>query len=337
MPTLRRWGAFRTYESRMERLYGREVAEQILRSSYGLKAATPIAGFPAYTLDGCIVPRVSGGAGFSGYVDLRAQMDGNSQFFRVDKAGKAASVGGTRQLWSVVGEPVAGDNRAGSGAGSLRQRTQVGSLQQNNAPTGDTLHFVAAKAMHSTGAAVVMFDYLWAGGRDLSVTGAGTVSTLAPSRYQGAAAVGSWLGTRVTTGTGATPVSIDFTYENEAGATQTAPTSTSGASLAVHAPMLPSGVLDWFLPLLNGDRGIARMLTHTLTTASTGQFDFMLGHNIVCIPALHTGLFTAIDGYSNVFNFCKIEDEAALAFMEFSKVAVGAGNVNVEDLMLVAG
>lgn len=336
MPTLRRWGSFKRFEAKLEAIYGRDVADCVLFSSLGHKGFTPIAGFPAYVHDGMLVPRVSGGAGFSGFADVRAEMlGGKQQVFRVDKAGTAG--GGSfsvRQLFGKPGIPAQGGNGPG-----ITDNTTVGGLQQRNAASGDTLHFAAAEPFHSVAGAVVMFDYIYGFGVDAAIATVQTTGAV-PTRWQGATdSKWNWIGSKVTVALGATVTNHTITYVNDAGTGGRTAVVSNPASRTVHSPLGsdPSGWQWW---PATPDYGVRSLTDVTCAAANTaGTYDIMIGHNYVCMPCPmgDPGMSTAIDGWMSAFNFVQIIDNSCLAFMEFSKTGSTGGNCTIENLMLVSG
>lgn len=343
LATLRRWGAFKRMESRLEHTYGRDVAEQILRSNYGYPGATPIAGFPASTCDGCIVPRISGGAGgFTDLADLRTKtLGGRGQYFRVEKTGLAATTGDSRNLFARPTLPPQGGNSGTTTAGTVYDRTSTGALGQQNALSGEKLYFVGCQAFHSTPCCVIMYDHLWGINRDISL-GSLTGITGIPSRYATTSALGNWIATRVTTATSATTSSWGLNVGDYTGA---AFISTglilSNASGAVFDPLIGTTMFWQNLVSLGGIAEVEQL--NWGSGAQTGNFDVFIGHNIACIPCIpamgvgNAGLTTFMDGPTSAFNFMQVLDGACLAFNEFSKSAGGqAGQLNIDNLLLVS-
>lgn len=346
MATIRRWGAFRTAEARLERTYGPQIAETVLASGYGIKDPTPIMGFPAYTYDGCLIPRVGGGAGFVDIADMKAKyLGGRGQVFRVDKTGFAygANTRAARHFWARNNLPVPGTNASTGTVGQVFTNADVGGLQQKDPWAGETLHFAGCIGMHTAFASVIMFDYTY--GLNVDLTSAGATITGAPTRWTGTNARGSWIGTRITTALGSVsaPV-ITVTFTDDTGATgQTTVGLTAEVSGPVHSPIQTTSQDGWVFDL-NGKQGIRAMTAWASSlTTNTGNFDFMIGHNLVCIPCYNNvpnGVGGALpmmyDGWESVFNFVAIPNGANLAFMEIQKTPSTAGSANLENLILLA-
>lgn len=349
--TLRRWGRFCKLESRLEHEYGRDVAECVLHSCAGVHGFTPIAGFPAFTRDGALVPRLGGGQGFSGIADLRAKaLAGRMQMFRLDKAGNSVgTIGDSRHLWAKTGPPGQGANAAtaAGGGGTNWDNTAIGGLRQREANTGNVNYFLGCQASNTiTPMAYIMFDYFWGGNVNWS-TGTTPLTPGTPTKYQTTAeAIGVWASTRVTTVLDGTATTVTLHYHDENGTSQALNGLAVTPAAAVHAPIFATSAQSWQFPIFT--QGVRDVQSVVLSANPvSGAFDLMMGKNIVCIPSTpRTGdgvtpfgnLMIYLDGWMSAFNFAPIPPTANLAFLEFSKSQAGqSGNSNIENICLVEG
>lgn len=343
MPTLRRWGAFKRFEAKMEALYGTECLECLLMATAGNQGFTPVAGFPAYIRDGVVVPRVGGGQGFADIADLRAKaLGGRGQTFRIDKAAlTVTSVGGVRHLWQRPGPP--GTGLASGTNGTVFDNTSVGSLQQRDAAAGETLYFVGASAYHTVPACLVLYDLLWGCQRDATIASSTVTPGVQATRYQSTDAAGTWLSSFVSTGFGVNSYTIQMDIIDDTG------TSRFVGNVSISSPAaggaLAPDPFGWHWPIetAGGDiRGIRQLTDFINTGAKTaGVYEWYIGHNIALCPVPQgaTAPFsTYVDGWMSAFNMCPIKPGAALTMMEFWKtVPSSAGNCSLENLLLVSG
>jgi hypothetical protein len=349
LATLRRWGSFRKFESRAERLYGTRGLDAILGIGIGFQP-TPVWGFPAYTYKGLLVPRLSGGApGFTDIADLRAKaLGGRGQLMRMEKTGQAGGAGSAgeaiRCLFSKPGLPAAGATAGATGAGTVFNSASTGALPLKDAWAGEQLYFVGAKAWHTHNVgAIMLYDYLFGVNRDVSLGAQTLTVTGVPTRYTGTAAVNTWLGTKITTTT-TTAITMSVDYTDETGAARSSVTVSIQAA-GVHDPLLAPGNGQagrgflWPTTTL-GIREIDGITNNTST--ATGNADFMLGHNIACIPLAQSWTGPGCvpgytDGHLSAFNFCPIQNGACLSVLEYCDYASNTGTMQLEDILIVSG
>lgn len=337
MAAMRRWGAYRGFEGRLERLLGKDCLDAVLRSSLGVHKCVPVYGLPAYVRDGALVPRFSGG-GFASLSDLisEATSGGKAQRFRVVKTGATApAVGASQPLWASASLPAAGGNAAAAPGGTIPINTAIGALGQTDPTGGDTLHFVSAQPASTVAGAILMYDYTF--GVNIAETATSTAVTGVPTRYQSADAAGSWISARITTVHVATAGNYTITYMDQAGnAVEAAAAVAKRTSGAVQT--IPLNAPQWNIALNSPDTGARKITIVALSAAgASGATDWFIGHSIVTMPCPLANIVVPVDGINSAFNLVEVKTGAALAFMEYLKSATTAATVMIEDLTLVSG
>jgi hypothetical protein len=335
---LRRFGGYKGFEGRCERLLGKECLEAVLHSSLGVKHPTQVMGLPAVVYDGWLVPQFSGGAGFTSLSDLisEATTGGKRQIFRVNKTGSTQpAAGSSAHLWNQNTLPPNGTNAAAAPGGSVFDNTTTGALGQANAAGGDTLHFVSAMPVCVSPCAILMYDFIF--GVSAPVTSGSLAVTGVPTRYATTTSPGNWISANVTTAYAVTAHNVTITYMDQAGNTAEAGTAQAGrVSSAINT--IPMTGPQWTYSLNAGDTG-ARKITNInfSATSASAVASWYIGHSIVTMPCPVANLVVPVDGINSAFNLVQILDGAALAFMEFMKTQTTANTVQIEDLILVSG
>lgn len=322
--TVRRWGGSKGFEGRMEKLLGRDCLESVLHSSYGVKMPVPVVGLPFYVCDGMVLPVIAGGAGFYSLTDFRDKANrlGRKQEFFFLKSGVVADVVGAAQhFWNQTFMPIAGNNPAAPPGGTAYDNTSQGGFQQKNAASGETLHLAGGMMRTSSvGGAVLFYDRLWGVLIDTATT-ANTVTGV-PTRYQSTNAAGSWISARVGTILAATAHNVTITYVDENGNA-----AEAGAALAARVSSNPETIPitgpAWQYPLNSPDKGVRNITSIALSAASTGTYDWHIGHSLFVFPTPLGSVITTIDGINNAFSLVQIIDGTCIAMMEFSKLATG--------------
>lgn len=337
MASMRRWGSYKGFEGRIERLLGPKTLESVLQSSLGVHAFVPVYGIPAFVRDGALVPRFSGG-GFTSLSDMisEATVGGKRQSFRVNKAGVTAPAAGASQpLWASANLPVGGSNAAAAPGGTVPDRTTTGALGQANAGAGDTLHFISAMPVSTIAGAILMYDYLF--GVNIAETATTTAVTGVPTRYASTTSPGNWISARVTTVLTATAGNYTVTYTDDAGnASQSTGAVAKRVSSAVQT--IPLTAPQWVMPLASGDTGLQKITNIALSAgAASGNVDWFIGHSIVVMPTPIANVVIPADGVNSAFNLIQVLDGACLAFMEYMKTVTTAATIMIEDLVLVSG
>lgn len=237
--------------------------------------------------------------------------------------------------------PIGGAASAAPGGRAIDVST-AGSLKFQNATSGDSLHFVEARFMgDKAGNTLLLYDRLF----DVLKTQSSTVTeavTGVPTRYQSTTpgahdyAAGNFCFVEVNDPAGLTDLVHSWTvcqYTNQAGTTgQTFQTMVGCASSGRDGALDFQGP-DWFLSLASGDTGVKALTQMQCSAALVGQCNFVMGHPIAFMPVLLAGVMTILDGLASAFNLVRIEDNAALTFMEIclsvASVTTYSGNIVV--------
>ena len=317
-----------THAQMLERWLGAPTVENLSRAMKGFMFPVPLLNTPGpiYVCDGEFYGAIQGGA-FASLSDLISEATaGKKQVLYYQKVGVAGPAAGASQsLWRVGSLPPAGSNAAAAPGGTVFTRTSTGAMQQTDAASGDTLHFVTwtGSANTAQGNALMLYDYLWG----VNINHATTANSISgvPTRYQTAAlAPGNFISGVVTTALGATAHNITITYVDDVGNA-----AEAGAAMAVRASSavntLPFTQPVWRYNLNAGDLGVRNLTNIALSAASSGNVDWFIGHALAILPHVPSAFLPFIvDGINSAFNLERIYDGAALALMEMFKSATAA-------------
>lgn len=337
MATLRRFGSFKGFEGRIEKILGRECLESVLHSSLGVHAFVPVLGLPASVRDGALVPRISGG-GFTSLSDLIAEATsgGKRQQLRVQKQGVAAAAAlASQHLWASTGIPAAGATASAAPGGRIPTNATLGALGQVDPGGTDTLHFIGCNPIATLVGAMLMYDRIF----DVVVPETSTTTTVTgvPTRYTGSTAAGNWVSPNVTTVHTATAGNYTVTYTDEAGNTG----NSSGAvakRVSGAVQQIPLTAPTWNMPLASPDVGVRAITNVALSAAgASGATEWIIGHSLVTLPCPIAGLPLPVDGINSAFSLVQILSGAAVTFLEFFKSVTAANAFGIEDLVLVSG
>lgn len=258
-----------------------------------------------------------------------------------NKAGVAATAANSCiDLWTLGPQPAAGAAGSAPPAGKVWTAADVGAMPMVNPTNANTSHFVTGYAMASVVPnTLLLYDRLFSVAKTMNSIAIEQVSGV-PTRYQNTvntandyvggnfifpsvpttilpATAHNWVG-----GVISSP-NQGMTYKNQADVEAALPLAAGVSACVKNGVDL--GAMSWFMPLANADLGIKKLVTMQCSAAvATGTIDFVLGHPIAWLPCLTASYVQIIDGINSAFNLAFIFDNAALAFLELPKPAVGA-------------
>ena len=347
-----------TPAQKLERWLGAEEVESISKRMKGWYGPpVPIAGVPGRVYacgDGDFCGPIKGGyygnlvdyiagrvrkatrlrhgslnAGFTSLSDMISEATVNSkkQVWTYQKVGVAApAIGSSQWLWRQGTLPSTASVAAAAPGGTAYTRTSAGALEQFNAASGDTLHFVNWIGTNTLagGTSLMLVDVLWGANFNRATSGNVAVTGV-PTRYQTATtAPGNFISGNVTTVLNATANNLTLTYVDQDGSA-----AEAGSALAIRVSSavgtIPYTQPTWYYPLNAGDTGLRNITNHNLSAAATGNVDQMIAHPIALLPAAGVANQSVVlDGINSSFNLERIYDDAALTFIEYFKSATTA-------------
>jgi hypothetical protein len=347
-----------TPAQKLERWLGAEEVESISKRMKGWYGPpVPIAGVPGRVYacgDGDFCGPIKGGyygnlvdyiagrvrkatrlrhgslnAGFTSLSDMISEATVNSkkQVWTYQKVGVAApAIGSSQWLWRQGTLPSTASVAAAAPGGTAYTRTSAGALEQFNAASGDTLHFVNWIGTNTLagGTSLMLVDVLWGANFNMATSGNVAVTGV-PTRYQTATtAPGNFISGNVTTVLNATANNLTLTYVDQDGSA-----AEAGSALAIRVSSavgtIPYTQPTWYYPLNAGDTGLRNITNHNLSAAATGNVDQMIAHPIALLPAAGVANQSVVlDGINSSFNLERIYDDAALTFIEYFKSATTA-------------
>jgi hypothetical protein len=210
--------------------------------------------------------------------------------------------------------------------------THDAAMGQTNAPSGMTTHLTlfAGSTVPGGGlwSSLMLYDRIWNGGVATNTTGAQTV-TMTPARYGGTGANGSSKGNFACMEVTVTVTALAHTWtlqyvDDNGNAAENTVANTAHATATAISELDMNGTgtpNQWAFPLNSGDLGISDLTQITLSaTLAAGSVNLMLGHPLGLFPFPGTANEpVAYDLIHSAFNLQKIEDNAALAWMEMWK------------------
>lgn len=257
----------------------------------------------------------------------------NLSFFKTGVASNA--IGNCIDLWTALtSQPAAGSAGAAAPGGTSPTNATQGALPYVNPANANTGHFATGYVTGSVIAnTLLLYDRLFAVAKTMNNTGTEAV-TGTFSRYQSATGTNSdYIGGNFCFPSDPTTVlpatAHNWTvcqYTNQAGTTGQSFPSIAGVSACVLRGV-DIQVGYWFMPLAAGDVGV-KALTQMQCSAlvATGTIDFVVGHPIAFFPVPVANMVCIVDGINTAFSLAQVYDNAALAFLEMPKPAVGATN-----------
>lgn len=341
---------FHTHSDRIERWVGKEVAENLSRTTKDFPVPIPIAGVPGrvYGYKGDFIGPIRGGhfmslaeyglhkwkqacvkankpyllnAGFASLGDLisEATAGGKSQQLLFQKAPTTGTTVGNGVVARNIGNlPAARGVGGTSGTGVACTNTTTGALNFTQPSGGDYTHITTMTVQASAVSSLMLFDCLW----DMTYNHATATSTNVdaanrPTRYQTAAlAPGNFISGEITTALSATAHNLTVTYVDQDGNTAEAAAAYAAPVSAV-ALRTPTVAGQWFVPLNSGDTG-ARYLTNvsqSTITSVTGVTTWFIGHPLALTPIPIANVPFIYDGINSAFNLERVYDGACLSFM----------------------
>lgn len=338
----RRYG--KITEAKLERWYGVDGLNNLLRAGAPLTVPVPIMGTPACMLHGEVISKpwweIVGkriihdqrGTGFASLSDLISEAtSGKSQDIPYSKTGPTGVVAVTSSLWKGTGLPPAGADGAAPAGGTVPTRTTTGALGQQNPGGSDTLHLTTWTGSATVIGTLMLVDLLLAVTTAANPgTGAITV-TGTQSRYTGSAgtssyAAGCLITNRVTVALAATAHNITYTYtdqDNNTGASSGAMTGVSGAIVERVDFATPT----WAAALAAGDTGVRQLTAITFSASpATGQVEHSIVKPLALLPHPTINVGWVLDGINSAFNLVQIQTDACLSFLDFQKTATTATN-----------
>ena len=349
MRRLARFGTARKLEAFCERAYGREVMENILNCSMGIRKPVPIMGITAAAYQGTIIDRSAEerdlalsmlrrrsawervkwerGTGFASLSDLIAEAtaNGKRQQLRYAKTSTVTVVaaGDNQSLWNVGANPAAGANASAAAAGTSYDNTTAGGLKQTDPSGSDTLHLTTWVGQSTVSGNLLLYDRIRAW--SVSEATASNAITGTQTRYNGAAGTltypgGSFVTSRVTTVRAANTNTVQMTYKDQDNNTAEANTATAMVSAAaVGRPCTGGGQGAWALALNSADTGVYEVTNITYSATSTGVSEFEHGYPLAILPMPVANVGFVLDGINSAFNLVQVQTDACLALFEFSK------------------
>lgn len=254
------------------------------------------------------------------------------QFFKTGVASNA--IGNSNDLWTRVGQPVAGAAASAAPGGVVPTSASTGALPFKNLGTANTGHYLnwalSASVINNS---LLLYDRIFAVVKTMNSTGTEAVSGT-PTRYQsGTAGANDYIGgnfcfpANPTTVLAATAHNWTVcTYTDQDSATGNSFVSTAGVSACVVGGV-DLAVGQWFLPLATGDVGVKALTQMQCSAAvATGTIDFVIGHPIAINACPIANISCMDDGLYTSLNLTSILDGAALSFLELTKPATTATN-----------
>lgn len=339
-----------THAARLERWYGADIVALLVESFKDFPVPVPVLGAPRghiYTYRGDFYLPIGGGAGHASLSDAiyEATVGGKLQMLSFTKAGTAGIAGRSNSLWNVGSVPPAGGTGGTAGTGAVRTRTSTGALQQQNAGSGDTLHFVGGTYQGSVGTQILIaYDRLWDMTHTMTVDPQAVDAANRPTRYQASpgpavadSAAGNFISGEVTTVLPAATPTITFTYVDQNGNAAEAGPALSTIASAAAVNTIPFTAPNWMYPLNSADQG-ARYITNVDLSAAmaSGVCSWFLGHVLAAIPCPTANMPVVINGFNSAFGPARIFDDACIAFIEKAKGATTATNW-WGDMVLLSG
>lgn len=218
-------------------------------------------------------------------------------------AGRPAS------LWTAVGKPGAGTFSTDGINGSVLNAPYSGSLDFTNPVTGNSNLSALTAGSGAQAGQLLLVDRMWQNSGLLATITTEQIITAAPIpvRDRNGTNTGDdvQVALEITTAMAATATVATLKYVNTAGQTKTSTNSIAIASASVGS----------FIPfnLATGDKGIQKVLSLTLSVATTGAFSIVIYRVISRLSLLAAGVPNAIDMYSG--GFPRIYDNSVLQFL----------------------
>ena len=273
-----------------------------------------------------------GMAGFSSYSDLIAEATtGKRRDIYWNKVGPTGVVAVTSSLWRVGPQPAVGANPAAAPGGTALTGATTGAQYGLDNVSPDTRHYVSSSVVASVASnTLLMYDRTFHVLKTMnssiteSVTGVPTryqSSTASDPAYAGGSFAFVEIGSIALAAT-----AHNWTvclYRNQANTDNQTFPSMVGNSAGI-VDRLDHPVSSWFMPLQTGDTGVMDLAQMQCSAAvATGVINFVIGHPIAWLPCPIINLACKDDGITTAFNFVRVYDDAALAFLELSKPSTG--------------
>lgn len=176
--------------------------------------------------------------------------------------------------------------------GAVLNGATAGAIPLRVTGVGFKKFLINAGVQHPTGTNVVLFSDVLAGGDGISatLTTAQTVNSPALTRYTGTEAAGNMLTFLVTTALGATASNITGTYVNQAGTSESFPSTAMTVSSILHRLNPIAG--GPMVQLASGASGV-RSLTNVTLSASmaAGALAYLIYRPLTAVPSIATNTF----------------------------------------------
>jgi len=309
-------------ERELARRIGRELTDVCMEATSQYSMPLPIGGYPFYSVEGIIYPRMAGAA----LADLAAYRAAPAQEIFYNWMGTSSN-GQFSDSWdnSPTAGSVPGQGAASAAVpgGTVPTRATTGALGQRDATAGtlylsDTNLFPSAT---STGFGIwILYDRLFAAQLSTTSTASQAVTGV-PTRYTGTEAKGNcfWVVTRTTYTTPAAHTwTVTYTdQDGNAGASSGAVTGYASASATGRIDTAAGSI--WHYPFAAGDLGVRAVTAVQLSASQAGgSANVVIGRPLQMVP-IWPGV--ASDHYNSVsqgFNLVAIKAGAALSHLFFS-------------------
>jgi len=260
---------------------------------------------------------------------------GKGQTMNFAKTGVASNaIGNSNDLWTRVGQPIAGAAGSAAPGGVAPTSATAGALGFKNLGSANTGHYLSwALAASIANNSLLLYDRIFAVVKTMNSTTTEAVTGV-PSRYTNTTpgnvqyAGGNFcFPANPTTVLAATAHNWTVCqYTNQAGtAAQSFPSAVGISAGVVGGIDLAAGQNSWFMPLASGDLGLTALTQMQCSAAvATGTIDFVLGHPIAVNACPIANLACLDDGLYTSMNLSPILDSACLSFIELPKPATTA-------------
>lgn len=235
--------------------------------------------------------------------------------------------GAAHSLFKYGNRPSAGAAAAAAPGGTAPTSATTGAIYRPN-PSSGTAHITKIDMVSSIIGTFLLYDRIFAVAKTASSLTAQAVTGV-PTRYQSTTAgavnsiEGNFLFTEVGSTLGATAHNWTVcTYTDQAGAASTVP-SFAGVSGCIAGRLdIPAGY--WFAPLATDDTGIGALTQMQCSASVSGALDFVIGHPLALVPVAVANVGAILDGINSAMSLVRVFDNAAMAWLELSKVGTGA-------------